>query len=238
MNTALAQRLTTSLFKQGFQKGSSIAIGYMPVAFTFGLLAKSSGLNLFETVSMSVFVFAGAAQYISLTLFAAGIGGFEIILTTFIVNIRHLLMSASIGEKSANEPKWKKALYSFFITDETFTLASLEKGKVQSAFMIGLGLVVWTSWVSFSAIGYLIGAGLPSILQDSMGIALYALFIGLLVPSARKSMKVVLLAAIAALLNSILTFTTEMSTGWTIILSTSVAAVVIELVWKGEKVDE
>lgn len=237
MNIALAQRLTSSLFRQGIQKGSSIAIGYMPVAFTFGLLAKSSGLNLFETVSMSVLVFAGAAQYISLTLFAAGISGFEIILTTFIVNIRHLLMSASIGEKSENEPKWKKALYSFFITDETFTLASVQEGKVRSSFMLGLGWIVWSSWVSFSAIGYLIGSGLPAILQNSMGIALYALFIGLLVPSARKSMKVVLLATIAAVLNSILTFTTGMSTGWTIILSTSIAAVVIELVWKGEKVD-
>ena len=60
MNIALAERLTSSIFRQGIQKGSSIAIGYMPVAFTFGLLAKSSGLNLFETVSMSVFVFAGA----------------------------------------------------------------------------------------------------------------------------------------------------------------------------------
>ncbi|MCF6136249.1 AzlC family ABC transporter permease [Pseudalkalibacillus berkeleyi] len=237
MGVVAAEHQSSSLFRRGVQKGSSIAIGYMPVAFTFGLLAKSSGLNLFETISMSVFVFAGASQYIALTLIAAGIGGFEIILTTFIVNIRHLLMSASISEKSADEPKWKKALYSFFVTDETFTLAAVQKGKIHSSYMIGLGINVWTSWVSFSAIGFLIGSGLPSILQESMGIALYALFIGILVPSARKSMKVISLAAIAAILNSILTFTTGLSTGWTIILSTLVAAVVIEIVWKGEVVD-
>ena len=146
-------------------------------------------------------------------------------------------MSASIGEKSENEPKWKKALYSFFITDETFTLASVQKGKVQSTFMLGLGLIVWSSWVIFSAIGYLTGSGLPSILQDSMGIALYALFIGLLVPSARKSVKVILLALIASLINCILTFSTDMSTGWTIILSTLIASVVIEILWKGDKID-
>ncbi|WP_408009597.1 AzlC family ABC transporter permease [Pseudalkalibacillus sp. A8] len=237
MNVAIAGRMSSSLFRRGLQKGSSIAIGYMPVAFTFGLLAKSSGLSLFEAVCMSIFVFAGAAQYISLTLFAAGISGFEIILTTFIVNIRHLLMSASIGEKSADDPKWKKALYSFFITDETFSVAAVQKGNIQAAYMLGIGLIAWSSWVVFSGVGYLIGSGLPTILQESMGIALYALFIGLLVPSARKSLKVILLASIAAVVNSILTFSTPMSTGWTIIISTLFAAVLIELLWKGEKAD-
>ncbi len=237
MNVAVIGRMPSSLFKSGLQKGSSIAIGYMPVAFTFGLLAKSSGLSLFEAVGMSIFVFAGAAQYISLTLFAAGISGFEIILTTFIVNIRHLLMSASICEKSADDPKWKKALYSFFITDETFSVAAVQRGNIQAAFMLGVGLIAWSSWVFFSGIGYLVGSGLPTILQESMGIALYALFIGLLVPSARKSLKVILLASIAAVVNSILTFNTPLSTGWTIILSTLIAAVLIELVWKGEKAD-
>ncbi|WP_257349333.1 AzlC family ABC transporter permease [Pseudalkalibacillus decolorationis] len=234
MNTVLAGRLSSSLLSQGLKSGIGIAIGYMPVAFTFGLLAKSSGLSLFETVSMSVLVFAGASQYIALTLIAAGIGALEIITTTFIVNIRHLLMSASISEKAEADPKWLKALYSFFITDETFLVAATRNEKIQAAYMLGIGIIVYGSWVVFSGVGYLIGAGLPTILQESMGIALYAIFIGLLVPSAKTSKKVIMLAAIAAVINSILTFASTMSTGWTIILSTLIASIVIEMLWKGE----
>ncbi|WLD94148.1 AzlC family ABC transporter permease [Alkalihalobacillus sp. AL-G] len=234
MNLAVAERFPLPLFRQGFKTGLSIAIGFMPVAFTFGLLAKSSGLSLYETLSMSILVFAGASQYIALTLIAAGVGALELITTTFIVNIRHLLMSASISEKSADDPKWLKALYSFFITDETFSIAATGKDKIQAAYMFGLGSIAYGSWVVFSGVGYLIGAGLPQILQDSMGIALYALFIGLLVPSAKTSKKVILLAAIAAVVNCILTFATAMSTGWTIIISTLVSSILIEMIWKEE----
>ncbi|TFI48987.1 branched-chain amino acid ABC transporter permease, partial [Diaphorobacter sp. DS2] len=75
--------------RKGVQSGISIAIGYAPIALTFGLLAKTTGLTIGETVLMSLLVFAGAAQYISLSLLTLGTGIFEIVLTTFIVNIRH-----------------------------------------------------------------------------------------------------------------------------------------------------
>lgn len=234
MNIALTGRIPSALFRNGLKKGFSIAIGYMPVAFTFGLLAKSTGLTLIETISMSIFVFAGASQYIALTLIAAGVGAIEMITTTFIVNIRHLLMSASISEKSADDPKWLKALYSFLITDETFSVAATGKEKIHAAYMLGIGLIAYGSWVVFSGVGYLIGAGLPQVLQDSMGIALYSLFIGLLVPSAKTSKKVIVLATMAAIINCILSLT-PMSTGWTIILSTLIASILIEIIWKGEK---
>ena len=93
----------TSEFKRGFQAGISIGIGYFPIALTFGLLAKTSGLSIYETILMSIIVFAGASQYISLSLLTLGTGSFEIILTTFIVNIRHFLMSTSLNEKSEED---------------------------------------------------------------------------------------------------------------------------------------
>ena len=94
MENILAANQATE-FKKGIQSGISIAIGYMPIALTFGLIAKTTGLTLGETVMMSLFVFAGAAQYISLSLLAQGIGIFEIVLTTFIVNIRRCSSTTS-----------------------------------------------------------------------------------------------------------------------------------------------
>jgi 4-azaleucine resistance transporter AzlC len=232
---------SASELKKGVQGGISIAIGYMPIALTFGLIAKTTGLTLGETVMMSLIVFAGAAQYISLSLLAQGIGMFEIVLTTFIVNIRHFLMSASLNEKVEDDTPGKRMLYSFGITDETFSVAATRQGAVSTGYMFGLTFISYSSWVAFSGIGFLIGAGLPKTLQESMSIALYAMFVGLLVPSMKKSIKVVYLAVLAAAFNTVFTLAGMMSTGWAIVTATLLAAVLVEAVEAmktGKKVED
>jgi 4-azaleucine resistance transporter AzlC len=218
-----------SSFLQGIQSGISIAIGYLPVALTFGLLAKSTGLAFSETVLMSLIVYAGAAQYIALSLIAVGTGVIEIIFTTFIVNIRHFLLSASLTEKVEDDSGWKKALYSFGLTDETFAVSSTKEGTVNTGYLFGLMLISYASWVVNSGIGYLIGASLPTTVQESMGIALYAMFVGLLIPSLKKHRKVLYLAVVAAIINSLFYASQMISTGWSIVLSTLVSAVIVEL---------
>ncbi|MBS4188803.1 AzlC family ABC transporter permease [Bacillus sp. FJAT-49705] len=220
---------TQSEFRKGFQSGVSIAIGYAPVALTFGLLAKTTGLSFGETVLMSLIVYAGASQYISLSLLTLGTGIFEIILTTFIVNIRHFLMSAALNEKCEEDQLVNKAVYSFGITDETFSVAAMRDDTVTTGYMFGLNLISYMSWVICSGIGFLLGASLPQTLQESMSIALYAMFIGLLVPSMKKSVKVVCLAALAACFNTIFSLTNALSTGWAIVIATLLSAVIIEL---------
>lgn len=218
----------TSEFKKGFQAGISIGIGYFPIALTFGLLAKTSGLTIVETILMSLIVFAGAAQYISLSLLAYGTGIFEIILTTFIVNIRHFLMATSLNEKSEADPIVKKVIYAFGITDETFSVAATKEGTVSSGYMFGVISISYSSWVVFSGLGHLIGASLPHTLQESMAVALYAMFIGLLVPSMKKNTKVVFLAVLAAMFNSLFTFGHLLAQGWAIVVSTLLSAIIIE----------
>jgi 4-azaleucine resistance transporter AzlC len=227
---ALLSTKKVSDFRHGLQGGLSIAIGYMPVALTFGLLARTTGLSVTETVLMSMLVFAGAAQYISLSLIAVGTGILEIILTTFIVNIRHFLMSASLSEKLEEDVLYKKLTYAFGITDETFSVISVKDGKVKTGFAFGVILISYGSWVINSGIGYFIGEILPEFLQASMTIALYAMFVGLLVPSMKKSMKVAFLAVTAGALNSVLLFTTNLSNGWSIVIGTLVSAILVEAV--------
>ena len=218
-------------FSAGAKAGTSIAIGYFPVALTFGLLAKTTGLSIIEATAMSIFVFAGAAQYISLSLITAGVAPAVIILNTFIVNIRHFLMTASLNEKMRPDARWKKALYAFGITDESFSVLATQKGgKLRTSFAAGVIAISYGSWVVFTVIGHLIGANLPQFLQAAMSIALYAMFIGLLVPSLKGSRKVFSLAAIAAAINSVFYFTEWLSTGWAILVSTLASAIIIEVI--------
>ncbi len=217
-------------FRRGVQAGVGIGIGYFPVALTFGLLAKTTGLTLVETVLMSLIVYAGAAQYIALSLITLGTGALEIILTTFIVNIRHFLMSASLIEFSEEDKIAKRLIYSFGITDETFSVAATNEKTVSSQFMFGLTSIAYLSWVINSGFGHLIGANLPKTLQESMSVALYAMFIGLLVPSLKKSIKAIFLAVLAACFNSVFTFGELLSTGWSIVVSTLLSAIIIETI--------
>ncbi|OKL35883.1 AzlC family ABC transporter permease [Domibacillus mangrovi] len=217
-------------FKEGLYAGIGIAIGYIPAALTYGLLAKSAELSLTETLSLSIFVYAGAAQYMALNLIVIGTGIFEIVLTTFILNIRHFLMSAALNEKAENEAVWKKAAYAFGITDETFSVAAMRRSSINAAYMAGLIIISYSSWGISSGLGYIVGNVLPQVVQESMGVALYAMFIGLLVPSLKTHTKAVILAATAALLNCIFIYSHTFSSGWAIIMSTLLAAVSIEAV--------
>lgn len=229
MSEMVIERQTSDL-KKGVQAGLSIAIGYFPIALTFGLLAKTTGLSIVETLMMSMIVFAGASQYISLTLLTLGTGTFEIILTTFIVNIRHFLMSASLNEKVEEDRTLYKAIYSFGITDETFSVAATKEGSVSTGYIFGVISVSYSSWVVNSGIGHLVGAKLPETLQESMTVALYAMFIGLLVPSMKKSKKAIYLASLAAIFNTIFTLSEWLSTGWAIVSATILSAVIVETI--------
>lgn len=227
-------------FLKGVRAGTSIAIGYLPVALTFGLLAKTGGLSLIEATAMSLLVFAGAAQYISLSLIAKSVDPVLIVLNTFVVNIRHFLMTASLNEKMQSDARWKKGLYAFGVTDETFTvLATQKESKVPTVFAVGVILISYSSWVGFTALGHLIGDILPSFLQAAMGIALYAMFVGLLVPSMKGNRKIVLLAITAAVVHMFLYFTSLLSTGWAILFSTLFSSIFVEVIYsKVEKKKE
>jgi 4-azaleucine resistance transporter AzlC len=220
-----ASRLT---FFDGIKSGVPIFIGYLPIAIAFGLLARNTGVPLAHTVGMSLLVFAGASQFMALELIALGTGAFEIVFSTFIVNIRHLLMSMSIHERAVSEGKARKASYAFFITDEVFAVASTREESIGSSYIYGIGIMAYLGWTVNSAAGYLVGTVLPVTLQAGMGVALYAMFIGLLVPSIKKHRKALFLAAMAALCNSVLVL--FLPTGWAIIGASVAAVVMLELI--------
>ena len=219
-------------FFRGLKAAIGLGIGYVPIGVTYGILARTGGLSFLETVAMSLMVFAGASQFIALNLLSTGVGPVQIVFTVFMVNLRHFLMSTSLREKIDGGNRLLEMIYSFGITDETFAVSSVEDGKVNPAYMFGLNLVAYVSWTASSGGGYLLGGGLPVVLKESLSIALYALFIGLLVPSARKERGVLAVAGMAGGLNSGLRLL--LSPGWSIVISSLIAAITGTLLFRTE----
>ncbi|MFD1037633.1 AzlC family ABC transporter permease [Virgibacillus byunsanensis] len=210
------------MIRKGIAAGFPIMLGYMPIAITFGVLAKQAGMSLIELTSMSVLVFAGASQFMGANMIAVGAGAIEIIVATFVLNFRHFVMSLSFMNRLRGIGlNWKVPL-SLGLTDETFAVSSLhtEEAKMEKGplFYTALILTAYSSWIVGSFLGGVLGEVIPEILSQSMGIALYAMFIGLLVPSVKKEIRVGLIAIIAMLIN--LLCSQVMSDGWAIVLGT------------------
>ncbi|TCK87971.1 4-azaleucine resistance transporter AzlC [Natranaerovirga hydrolytica] len=215
-------------FMSGMKVGLPIAIGYIPIAITFGLIIRTSELPLYTGILMSLFVFAGASQFIGANLMMHGANMLEIVFTTFILNFRHFLMSTSLSQRiTFNTSKKLLSLISFGITDETFAIASVQKEKSTPFKLLGLNTIAYTSWNVGTWVGLIVGGALPTVLINSLGIALYAMFIGLLIPNFKRSKEVIVIALIAIAISSILYWIPLfgfVSDGWRIILSTTVAA--------------
>ena len=212
---------------QGIQAGLPIALGYFPIAIAFGALAVQAELHWSEAVLMSVIVFAGASQFVGVSMLLAGAGAVQIITTTFFLNMRHLIMSLAVNDQMRHFQGPTKNFLSFFITDETFALLTLGEGERDGAerspvYMAGLMITAYLGWVSGTAVGSL-GAGLiPPEITTAMTVGLYGLFIGLLVPPARKSISFALIAVASMFLNWVLRI--YLDPGWAIVLATVLAA--------------
>ncbi|MBO8137752.1 MAG: AzlC family ABC transporter permease [Desulfotomaculum sp.] len=214
---------------EGFKSGIPIAIGYIPIALAFGLLAKTAGIPAVIASLMSFLVFAGASQFVAVNLMILGTAPWEIILTTFILNLRHLLMSASLSTRlNKNMSKTLKAVLAFGITDETFSVASFSRKPVLSpGFILGLNFTAFAAWNIGTWGGIFLAAGLPETIKTSMGIALYAMFIGLLVPTLKNSKQYMAVALAAAGIHSALRYIplfSALSSGWSIVISAVAAA--------------
>jgi 4-azaleucine resistance transporter AzlC len=226
-----AEQSGWTLFRAGLMKGLPIAVGYFAIATTFGLIAVSVGLNVWQAAAMSLFVFAGASQFVALELMAAGTGMAEIVVTTFILNLRHLLMSTVIAERLKATSKWSSIL-SFGITDETFVVSTVsdsdvpnKKGATLSpAYLGGIMLIAYSWWFAGTVVGSLFAQWIPVTLATSLGVALYAMFIGLLVPSVRRSWKIGAVALISAGIAWGSEWLPGLSGGWGIIVATVVAS--------------
>ncbi len=215
--------------RRGIKAGIPIAVGFLPIAITFGLLAKTAGVPDYAGVLMSLLVYAGASQFVGVNLALAGASLGEVIIATFVLNIRHFIMSAALAPRLDGQVSrsWRSVL-AFGVTDETFTMGALQKEALLSPeFLLGLNTVAFLSWNAGTWLGIFAAAELPETIKSSMGVALYAMFIGLLIPGVKKSREALAVAVTAATLNALLYWAAaffELSSGWGIIIATIVSA--------------
>lgn len=195
-----------------------ICIGYAPAATAFGVLSKSCAISLTECFLFSSLVFAGASQFIALNLLITGMGPLGIIVTTLLVNFRHFLMSAYLATRVEHIARKYYFLIAFGVTDEVFSVLSMRKGVLNKTLIFILELTAYSAWVGGTIVGYIMGGFLPEKLTQSMGVALYALLLAILIPEMKRSTKVVFLAVASGLLNTVLLSFDILPDGWSIIL--------------------
>jgi len=184
-----------------------ICLGYIPIGLAFGVLARKAGLTPLQIGMMSVFVFAGSSQFIAVSMLADGVSAIAIILTTFMVNLRHLLMSSSLAVFFKGEDRKKLSLFAYGVTDESFAvnLARLRDGEWNLNRSLVVNQMANAAWLASTVIGGFGGQFIP---EKAFGIdyALIAMFICLLVFQFRGRRYVItaMIAGILAVIFSLL----------------------------------
>lgn len=211
------------LFIDGLKAGIPVILGYIPVGIAYGVMGSQAGMSITETCSLSIFVFAGAAQMMAAGMVGQGATVLSIVITTFILNLRHLIMSTCVMERMQDGSRGQKLLASFGVTDESFAVfTTTEEKNCRIYFFFGLILSTWAAWNLGTLIGAAASNVMPELVSKSLGISLYVMFIALLMPGLRGNGRLALLAGFTAVVNSILV--QFMASGWALIIATLLGA--------------
>lgn len=199
MNESRAAR-----FLAGVRDELPILLGVIPFGMIYGILALSAGMHSFDAQAMSAIVFAGASQFMLVELLRAGTPALIIVLTVFVINLRHALYSATLAPYVKNLPLRWKSLLAYLLTDEAFAVGILNyqrQGVTPSGhwYFFGAGLALWTAWQISTAAGIFLGAQIPA--AWGLDFSLPLTFIALVIPSLknRAGAATALSASLAAL---------------------------------------
>ena len=175
-------------YKKGLRDGMPIAMGYFAVAFTLGITAKNIGMTPIQAAVSSMLLHASAGQYAAMTVIASGTGYLEMVMTTLIVNLRYLLMSCALSQKAGGGMKMgHRMAVSHYITDEIFGIASSVEGKLNPFYNYGAAAVAAPGWTAGAILGAAAGAILPRRVENALSVALYGMFLAIIIPAAKKN---------------------------------------------------
>jgi 4-azaleucine resistance transporter AzlC len=207
----------------GFRQALPIILGYLPIGFAYGVLAQESGLATAEIILMSLVVYAGSSQFIAVSLLGMGTPPVTIILTTFLVNLRHLLLSASLVPYLRHFGRPLLAFISYQLTDETFAVASTHysQHRAQAGYQLALNITAQTAWIFSSYLGAVLGNLIPDPAALGLNFALPAMFMALLVMQNHNRLTI-LVATVGGLLSLLVTLI--LPGNWNIILAAVTAA--------------
>ena len=215
-------------FKKGIKDGIPIGLGYLAVSFTFGMMSVSSGLSIWQAVLISLTNLTSAGQFAGLDIIVAGGSYWEMVLTQLVINLRYCLMSFSLSQKMRRDEPWAhRYLVAFGITDEIFGVSASQEGKVSAFYNYGAMCMAIPGWTLGTLLGAISGSLLPDFIMSALGVAIYGMFLAVIIPPAKKN-KAVLLVVVAAMavstLFAVVPGLNKISSGFVIIITTLVTA--------------
>ena len=216
-------------FLDGVKDGIPICLGYFSVSMAFGLTAVLSGMPVWATILISMTNLTSAGQFAGVNQLLAFGSMVELAFTMLIINIRYFLMSLSVSQKADSKMNiFKRLAVSFGITDEIFAVSVQRKTAITATYMAGLIITSYAGWVGGTVTGAIATSVMPEVLSSSMGIALYGMFIAIVIPPAKRQRNVmwtVIFAIILSFAFNYLPLLSKLSSGWvTIIITVAVSA--------------
>ena len=194
--------------QRGIQDGIPIAVGYFSVSFTFGMMAVQSGISPFHAVLISLLNLTSAGQFAGLTVIVTGASLIEMALTQLVINIRYALMSVSLSQKLDDLVKLRsRFLIAYGNTDEIFAVASSKPGTVGEKYLYGLIFLPVLGWVGGTLAGAVASTILPETIISALGVALYGMFIAIVVPPATEHREIRIVVILALILSALLFIT-------------------------------
>lgn len=193
-------------FKKGFRAGFPIGLGYLSVSFTFGLMAVSYGFTWWEALIISMTTVTSAGQFSGITTMLLPGQYVSMLISQLTINVRYSFMSISLSQKL--DEKFKgiyRLLFGFMMTDEIFAVASQEENVTRS-FFAGLCVLPYLGWSLGTLLGALLGNVLPDRLMSALSVAIYGMFVAIVVPEMKKSKAVIFVVIIALLLICFFTY--------------------------------
>ncbi len=224
-----------SEFKKGLRDGLPVGLGYLSVSFAFGVQASLLGVPVLITLLISMTNLTSAGQLAGVSIVAAAGSVIELILIQLVINSRYFLMSLTLTQKLDDSFTFpKRLLTATFITDEIFAIAAAKTDKINVKYFFGLALLPYIGWASGTLLGALAGDVLPERIRLALGIALYAMFLAIIVPPAKKSRGVAFTVGVAIILSCVLKYVpyvSRISDGFSLIISAIAASLIAAAVF-------
>lgn len=215
-------------FRKGMRDGIPIALGYFAVSFTFGMMAVADGLSIWQAVLISLTNVTSAGQFAGLEIMVMNGSYWEMALTQLVINLRYCLMSFSLAQKfRRDEARGHRYVAAFGVTDEIFGISASQSGKVSAFYNYGAMCVAIPGWVLGTLAGAISGNLLPDFMMSALSVAIYGMFLAIIIPPAKKNRAVLAVVAAAmaiSLLFKVIPLLKNVSSGFVIIITTLIVA--------------
>lgn len=220
--------------KKGLKDGLPIAIGYFSVSFAFGIFAIENGLTVFQAVIISLLNLTSAGQLAAVPIIAGGGTFLELALSQLVINSRYSLMSVSLSQKLSKRVKLpQKLLIAYGNTDEIFAFSVSNKGDVGTKYMLGIILLPVIGWTSGTFLGGFVGNILPPMVTAALGVAIYGMFVAIVMPVAKKEKMTALCVLLAIAISCAFRYIPllkSVPSGFTVIICAVVASALFAII--------